>query len=614
MSKRMWAAAVFFGVASAAAQGQVTVRASVAAAAAEQGDGSSTSPVSSADGRFVAFESDAANLVTGDTNDARDVFVRDGFEGTTTLVSRTANGRSSNGRSSAPSLSADGRHVAFVSDATDLVAGETSGERRVYVRDLWVPGALAVAPFLASAPYDASEPSISADGRWIAATVSRDGVHTQIVVLDRDADGDGAFDQPDGVAAILASATSSGAPGNAPSFLPSMSGDGRLVAFASDASDLVTGDAGSQADVFVRDLALRSTRRVSVSPTGAGGNGHSGGHAGSIRYGVSISRDGRFVAFGSDADNLVANDRNGVADVFVRDLSVNRTTLVSIGTTGAQGDSISKLPSISSDGRFVAFTSAATTLYPQDTNETTDVFVRDRDVGGDGELDESGDVATERVSIGTANDEANAASARFAAPSISGDGEIIAFDSAASNLVPSDTNAVVDVFVRDRRPCGASTVNADGIVANVLRLNQSLGEVPTRVVTVGVGEPVSVRLNASPAGPDPARYVLWVWTGEPVNPTTLDVFGTHLGCTVNPSPFVTFGRPAPRLCLLGGLDPAFCADVPRLEAPARAPFFRTRGRGFSRPSTFTVQGVIEDSGTITGRRLGITNAVVLRVR
>jgi Tol biopolymer transport system component len=616
MTTRVSWCALFVGLACAGgALGQITVRSSVAGFSGLEGDAASIAPAVSADGRFVAFESDAANLVSGDVNGARDVFLRDAYEGTTILVSLAANGFPSNGRSSAPAISADGRHVAFVSEATNLVAGENSGERRVYVRDTWVRGALAVAPFLPLTSYDASEPAISADGRWIAATVARDSVRSQIVVLDRDADGDGAFDEPGAVATLLVSATPSNAPGNGPSYTPSISGDGRLVAFASEASDLVVGDVGGFGDVFVRDLVTRATRRASVTAAGAGGGGHSGGHAGgTIRFGVSLSRDGRSVAFGSEADDLVAGDGNGLVDVFVRNLVQNRTARVSVATDGSAADGASTFPSISGNGRFVAFTSLARTLLSQDANEAADVFVRDRDVNGDGTLDQLGDVATERASVGAANEEANAASGRFSGPAISDDGAVVAFDSGATNLVPGDANAAVDVFARDRRRCADSTVNSSGIVANVLRMNQSLGADPGHVVLASVGEPVSMRLNASPVGPEPARYALWVWAGEPTNYSRLEIAGTNLGCTVNPTPFATSGRLAPRLCLLGGFGPEYCGGVPVAGAPARAPWYRVRDRGISRPVTFTVQGVIEDAGTITARRLGITNAVTLRVR
>src|SRR4051794_1659284 len=222
------------------------------------------------------------------------------------------------------------------------------------------------------------------------------------------------------------------------SFFPSISADGRFVAFYSYATNLVPGDTNGQLDGFVRDRLKGTTERVSVGPGGRQGDGPS-----SL---PSISGDGRFVTFRSGATNLVSGDTNGRTDVFVRDRLKGTTERVSVSSSGAQGDDDSDWASISSDGRFVAFMSAATNLVKGDTNRacdeegtcSPDVFVRDRLKG-----------TTERVSVSSSGKQTSSGSFSYF-PSISGDGRFVAFGSDATNLVPGDTNREGDIFVRDR--------------------------------------------------------------------------------------------------------------------------------------------------------------------
>jgi Tol biopolymer transport system component len=157
---------------------------------------------------------------------------------------------------------------------------------------------------------------------------------------------------------------------NAGSQQASISADGRYVAFVSFASNLVAGDTNGTWDVFMRDTAKGKTTRVSVSSGGQQGNDQSGT--------PSISADGRYVAFYSYASNLVAGDTNGKADVFVRDTVTGRTTRVSVSSRERQGNGYSYEPSISTDGRYVAFYSLASNLVAGDTNTAGDIFVRDR--------------------------------------------------------------------------------------------------------------------------------------------------------------------------------------------------------------------------------------------
>ncbi len=253
----------------------------------------------------------------------------------------------------------------------------------------------------------------------------------------------------------LVSVTPAGSQGNGSSFGGSISADGRLVAFSSGSTDLV---ASGVSGIFVRDMCVGaqlgcvpSTNLVSVASDGSPGNGSSGG--------VSLSADGRFVAFSSGSTNLVPGDTNGVDDVFVRDTCFGAsagclpsTIRVSLASDGSEAScSPPALTScigglaINADGRFVIFASLATNLISSDTNGVADIFVRDTCVGAPvGCLP-----STIRVSVANDGSEANGRSGESSIPSISADGRFVSFDSLASNLVPGDTNGVADMFVRD---------------------------------------------------------------------------------------------------------------------------------------------------------------------
>jgi Tol biopolymer transport system component len=216
-------------------------------------------------------------------------------------------------------------------------------------------------------------------------------------------------------------------------FSPSISGNGRYVAFSSYATNLVLRDTNADADVFVRDWVTRRTTRISVSSRGKEGDGAS--------LEATISADGRYVAFSSYATNLVPHDTNGTADVFLRDRLTGRTTRISTASDGTQGNDESRVAQISADGRYIAFTSWATNLVPGDTNRFYDAFVHDRRTG-----------RTTRVSVASDGTQGNHASHVGA---ISPDGRYVTFASLANNLVPGDTNNPgpgfpEDAFVHDR--------------------------------------------------------------------------------------------------------------------------------------------------------------------
>ncbi|MGH2768864.1 MAG: TolB family protein [Actinomycetota bacterium] len=350
-----------------------TARVSVATGGGEANRASS-SPSISGDGRWAAFESTASNLDPRDPDTVSDVFVRDRQSSATELVSLATGGSPANGPSFLPSISADGNLIAFHSTASDLVGGDTNLASDVFVRD-----------------------------RQAADT-------------------------------LRVSVGSGGIQGNNASFFPSIAGGGRFVAFESLANNLVPGDANSFSDIFVHDLQTRATTVVSRASDKTSANESSSK--------PSISSSGRLVAFESFAWNLVIGDTNDAFDVFVWDRQTDITKRVSVSSGGGQADSSSSFPSISADGNVVAFASSASNLVVGDNNETSDVFVHDQAAG-----------TTTRVSIATDGSEGNNSS-RF--PSISADGRFVAFISEASNLVTRDDNNSSDIFVHDRQ--SAATV------------------------------------------------------------------------------------------------------------------------------------------------------------
>jgi Tol biopolymer transport system component len=208
------------------------------------------------------------------------------------------------------------------------------------------------------------------------------------------------------------------------SYWPAISADGRFVAFASAADDLVAGDTNREIDVFVRDRVAGATERVSV--------GHQGLETTNVSLGFpALSADGAVVAFTSRARELlpVGEDTNGRADILVRDRTRGVTTRASIPTGGGQSDAGSVEAALSGDGGTVVFYSAATNLVPGDANGVFDVFRHQRAT-----------VTTTRLTAGDA--------ATFVSgTAVSADGTVVTFYGAATNLVPGDTNEVADVFV-----------------------------------------------------------------------------------------------------------------------------------------------------------------------
>jgi Tol biopolymer transport system component len=518
------------------------------------GNGDSRGATMTPDGRYVAFVTAATNLVPDDTNGIPDVFVRDMQGGSNILVSAGAASAGAvlsytTSSSESPDITPDGRYVAYFSTATNLVPGVgTVGD--IYVRDL-VGGSTCWASSNARAALLAAQGTtngvcynhiISADGQFVAYEVSRapgssaltpgiilrynvgsgqtDVVNTNACVLgmpyedihNLEMTPDGRFiafvantngtsgaatciyvwdaqagiatlasgnlsntvsakslcDKPvlstngqfvaflssatnmvtnavvgdvhayrrdlqAGVAVLLDTDTSgTGSPVNPETFL-CLSADGRFAAFECAEGNLVPRNRSHGSDVFVRDVATgvselvsaRDTALDSLTPNGA-----------TVFSTFSLSADGRYFAFASEANNLTANDTNLYRDVFLRDLAAGTNCLVSVDTNGFSGDGLSAEPAISADGRYVAFTSSADNLVAGDTNKAADVFVRDMQAG-----------TTVLVSLNTAG--TGPGNKHSYSPVISGDGRYVLFLSKASNLASGSFSGTENLFVRD---------------------------------------------------------------------------------------------------------------------------------------------------------------------
>jgi tricorn protease-like protein len=345
--------------------------------------GNSVHPAVSATAGMIVFASDAVNLVNEeafgglDTNGVRDVFVRYRGVPVTIRVSVSSHGTQGNSVSDRPSIDDFAELVAFESYADNLVDDDTNGERDIFVHNL--------------STRRTSRVSVSSRRKQ-----ANDG-----------------------------------------SSQPAIDGSGRFVAFTSRATNLVLDDTNDTNDVFVHDLTTGETSRVSVSSPTHGNGASVQGNRPSTH--PSISDGGRFVAFSSQADNLVADDTNGAEDVFVHDRDTGKTTRVSVGSGGTQANGSSRDSSISADGRFVAFSSQADNLVADDTNIVADVFRHDRASG-----------QTQRWSVASDGSQATlGGTVGSVTPAITNAGDKITFSSDARGLVPGDTVLTINIFLRD---------------------------------------------------------------------------------------------------------------------------------------------------------------------
>ncbi|MCB9933784.1 MAG: IPT/TIG domain-containing protein [Planctomycetes bacterium] len=391
----------------------------------QQVTGSSGNSVFTPDGRYVAFASAAGTLVAGDTNGVVDTFVRDMQTGITERVSVSSAGAEATDDCLPVSISPDGRFVMFQTESLNLATHPQlgAGMSLVYLRDRQTSTTTLVTKpqeITGNWRMDASGVCASDDQRYLllnsktAMSATDNNGFFDAYVLDTQS---GCYER------LLAALP--GQEPNADVIARGASRDMRYIVFQSGASNILNGDNNSQDDIFLYDRISETTRLVSISQSGAFGN-----QASNM---CSVSADGRYVAFGSLASDLVNGDTNAEYDIFVRDMQLGVTVRANVHDTGLEANGYSSHPRISGDGRLVIFSSVATNLVNGDTNGTADVFVRD--LTG---------LATTRLSVNGANMEGNGISE---VDGLSPDGRYAALTSSSSNLVPNDTNGTPDLFM-----------------------------------------------------------------------------------------------------------------------------------------------------------------------
>ncbi len=544
---------------AAAIRGDMVLVSRVSGANGPIGDAASYIARISADGRFVAFASNADNLTPDDGGTGQDCFVRDLEADTTTFVNRATgpSGAGSNLGCGNPTISGDGRFVAFESSATNLSDDDDDDFQDLFVRDTLNSTTVLVSRASgsngAAADGPSFAPAISADGRFVAfvsgaTTLSPDDndAFTDVFVRDTVLNTTTLVSRADGPTGPGGDGTSSGA---------TISADGRFVAFYSTADNLSPDDDDTFFNVFLRDTLLGTTTLVSR------GDGPNGAAADAQSSGGAVSADGRFVAFESNADNLSPGDDNPGSHIFVRDTVTGSTTLASRadGLNGAAGDASSDTASLSADGRFVAFSSHAANLSPDDDDTRLDVFVRDLARG-----------TTSLVSraTGPAGDAGDKDSYTYGF-AISADGRYVTFETDATNFGPDDDNMASDVYRRDvlgvlpRCTDVTQTVVREEPSTLPLTCSDDDGDTVTRTLVTnpthgvaGAIDQAAGTVSYTPApgysGPDTFTFLATDPTGDsPVATVTLNV----AGCVAAP----TFSSIE---CRLDELETAKTAAVP----------------------------------------------------
>lgn len=535
------------------------------------GDGISSDPQFSRDGRFVAFQSRAEDLpiAASDGNGFQDIFVRNLIDDTTTLISVTATGRAGNDDSWSPTISDNGRFVAFASFATDLGKGTT----------------------ILAGP--------------------------NVFVHDRDVDGNGIYDEPGGTAVTLLSHSGTDplesgngfsggiTPGAQWENRPVISGNGAYVAYVSAATNLLDPADGVTVtpgpNLYVTSTAGARTELVSIDPTGTTSGILFGG---GVANTPSISTDGRIIAFASTFENLVDDDTEGTSDIFVRDILSATTTRVSIGSDGKAGNMASREPVISRNGRHVVFTSRATNLVADDLNATEDTFVHDIFTKTTTLIS----MARDPGAFGATGDEASPATAGpdGGGYDISDTGRFVLFTSLASNLLdPSDgvadTNATTDVYLFDRDPDEDGFFNSTAATTEttLVSINATGTDAADSIPVTGGSRAVSLSgngryavfvspgLNLIPGGTSGTGVYLrdletgtTAFAGLTGLPSALQVGVTEAGITTSPLQ-ITFSSFAT------DVDPAVAdtnalLDVFRYEADTDLELLTARGDGFDR--------------------------------
>jgi hypothetical protein len=377
----------------------------------------------SRDGKYVAFSSAASNLVSGDTNGLRDIFLRNIGTGATTRVSVSTGGNEANAASWFSKVSYDGRYVVFSSTASNLVSSDSNDYYDVFLRDT-VNGTTELIS-QATAGTQGNQWSggdsgldISRDGRFVVFSAAASnlvagdtGNRMDVFVRDRKLN-----------TTTMLSVSASGTQGNGDSQFPAISCEGTHITFNSSSTNLVPSDTNGATDVFYVDrLAGFAITNITTA-----GNDVSGGS--------SISCSGEIIGYTTAATNLVSGDTNNRLDVLAYDVNSATTELISKSTSGALGNDNSSFPSVSADGRYVSFQSSSYTLATN-SNSLNNAYMRDR-------------IANTTVQI-TKRNATNNVMQNAERPAISGNGRYVVYDSGDTGLVSGDTNGVADVFMSE---------------------------------------------------------------------------------------------------------------------------------------------------------------------
>lgn len=393
-------------------------------AAGRWGNDASYTPSISADGAFVAFVSTATNLVPGTAGSRALVYLLERATGVITLVSRASGGGLPSADCSEVRLSGDGRCVVFSSAAANLVANDNNSSSDVFLYDR-VSGQTELISVTGTSSGNAASdsPAVSADGRYVVFASDA----SNLVTGDNNGYRDIFLRDRQTHATTRVSVSAGGVQADYTSDLPSLSSDGRYITYLSGADNLVADTYYPAYHLYLRDRTTGATERLSKTSASAPGNNNCGAS--------SLSADGRFVAFESRASNLVTGDTNKMQDIFLWDRVSRVLQRVSLANQGFQADQDCWSPWITDDGRHVYFFSQSGLFSPEDDNTLYSLFAYDR-LGA-------------KLSQLSYNQAGQLALDYSFSPTASADGQFVAFDSWAWNLVPGDGNGTRDALLLD---------------------------------------------------------------------------------------------------------------------------------------------------------------------
>jgi len=478
-----------------------------------QANGGSESPSISADGRYVAFSSSASNLVDGDTNSQSDVFIRDLQSGTIELISRSSDGTIGNGSSTNPTISADGRFIAYASSASNLVNSDSNNVLDIFLydRQTKITKRVSLASDGTEANNSSSRPTISGDGRFIAFVSSASNLSsgcancTQEIFLN---------DQQTGMTREISHVGSYD--GGEKATRPSISEDGSYIAYDGGYYGF-----GASLDVYIFNRQTSSTLKI-PDPSGL-----CSPYLCDVKMLPAISADGRYVVYYLEP---VSGLDITPSYLYLYDQQTSSNEPILYNTDGSPMSLANGYPiSISADGRYIVFISSNNNLVPGYTFSNEEIFVRDRQLG-----------VTEIASIADDGTPANANSDYSDDPCscITQDGRIVVFDSYASNLVPADTNNVIDVFIRDRQ--------AEQVFYSLSGHIQDEGNNNLSGVTISAIGPVNTQTTTDSSG----NYTIsWLTTG------TYLIYANKTDYLFNPYPLtVILDSNRPGQNILGSLS------------------------------------------------------------